>query len=100
MQADARLVENIKHSHQARTDLRGETDSLRFAAGQCAGTSVEVQIVQSDSEEQVHSSANLVQNVAARIGAAPRGFDGAEEGLQLVEIQLADVVNTLARNGE
>ena len=33
VQTDARLVEDVKHAHQRRADLRGETDALIFAAG-------------------------------------------------------------------
>ena len=37
VQADGRLVEDIEHAHQARADLRRETDALRLAAGErCA----------------------------------------------------------------
>ena len=32
VQTDARLVEDVEHSHQPRTDLRREPDALRFAA--------------------------------------------------------------------
>ncbi len=33
VQADGRLVENVKYAAEARTDLRGEADALGFAAG-------------------------------------------------------------------
>ena len=34
MQADAGFIQHIEHAHQARADLGGEADALRFAAGQ------------------------------------------------------------------
>jgi len=42
MQADRRLVENVHHADQAGADLTGETNALRFAAGQrfCAAIKV------------------------------------------------------------
>ena len=33
MEADARLIEDIKHVDQLRTDLCGQTDALAFASG-------------------------------------------------------------------
>src|SRR5262245_12348942 len=42
VQADARLVEDIQHSHQSRTDLRRKTNALRFAARERARPAVEV----------------------------------------------------------
>ena len=40
MQTDTRLVENIQHIHQLRTDLSGQTDTLAFSSGQTNGTTV------------------------------------------------------------
>ena len=36
MQADRRFVEHVKNAGEARSDLRGEPDTLAFAAGKCA----------------------------------------------------------------
>ena len=36
MQADGRLVEDVEHAGQAAADLAGETNALRFAAGQAS----------------------------------------------------------------
>ena len=37
MQADGGLVKDIEHAHQTRADLRGQTDTLRFATGKGCG---------------------------------------------------------------
>ena len=37
VQADGRLVQNIQHTHEGRTDLGGQTDSLALAAGKGSG---------------------------------------------------------------
>ncbi len=37
MQPDGRLVEHIENAREARADLRGEADALRFTARQRAG---------------------------------------------------------------
>jgi len=34
VQADGRLVKNVENAAKARTDLRGQTDALGFAAGE------------------------------------------------------------------
>ena len=34
VQADARLVEHVEHARQARADLAGEPDALRFTPGE------------------------------------------------------------------
>ena len=34
VQADARLVQDVEHAHQARADLRGQADALRLAAAE------------------------------------------------------------------
>jgi hypothetical protein len=42
MQADARLVEDIHDTDQARADLAGQADTLGFAAGKGVGAAVQV----------------------------------------------------------
>ena len=37
VQADRRLVQNVEHAGQTRTDLRGEADALRFTARKRTG---------------------------------------------------------------
>ena len=53
VQADRRLVEHVHDAGQARADLRGEADPLRFAAGERLGGAVERQIVQADVVEEL-----------------------------------------------
>ena len=100
VQADAGLVEDVQHSHQPRADLGGQADPLRFAAGERARAAIEVQVVQPDAEEQFQPSADLLQHLPACIGAAAGRLDGAEKRVQLVEVELADVVDGLARDSE
>ncbi len=49
MESDRRLVEDVEHADQLRTDLRRQPDSLRFAAGERGGGAVEGQVVQADA---------------------------------------------------
>ena len=46
VQADRRLVEDVKHAHQPRADLAGQPDPLRFAAGERRRGPIERQVVQ------------------------------------------------------
>ena len=97
MQPDARLVEHVEHAHEPRADLRREPDALRLAAGERARAAVEVQIVEADAEQQLEPPADLLQHLLARVRPAARRLDGAEEGVQLVEVELADVVRSSCR---
>src|ERR1019366_1276101 len=100
VQADARLVEHVEHPHPARADLRGQPYARRLAAGKRAGAAIEAQVVEANAEQQLQPPAHLAQHMAAGIGAAARRLDGAEERVQLVEVELADVVDALALDGE
>ena len=48
MQTDGRFVENVKHAAQIRTELRRESDPLRFAAAQCFRRTAEREITEPD----------------------------------------------------
>ena len=100
VQADARLVEHVEHPHQPGADLRGQPDPLRLAARERARAAVEVQIVQPDAQQQLQPAADLLQHLPAGVGAAAGRLDRAEKRVQLVEVELADVVDGLAGDGE
>ena len=100
MQADARLVEHVEHSHQPRPDLRGQPDPLRFAAGKRARAAVEVQVVEPDPQQQLEPAADLLEHLPAGVGAAAGRLDGAQERVELVEVELAELVDGLAGDGE
>ena len=53
VQADARLVEDVEHTHQAGADLRGQADALRLAAGQSGRGAVERQVVEPDVQQEL-----------------------------------------------
>ena len=100
VQADARLVEDVEHAHQAGADLRRQPDALRLAARERAGAAVEVEIVEADAEQELQPRADLAEHLTARVRAAAGRLDRAEECLQLVEVELPDVVNGAAADGE
>ena len=48
VQADARLVEDVHHVHQAAAQVLDHLDALRFAAGQRIGLAVQAEIFEAD----------------------------------------------------
>ena len=100
VQPDARFVEHVEHAHQARANLGRQADALRLAARERPRAAVEVEIVEADAEQQREPGADLLQHLPAGVGAAARRLDCAEERVQLVEVHLPDVVDTLASDRE
>ena len=45
VQANGRLIQNIQYAHQAGTNLRGQANALRFAAGQRSRRARQRQII-------------------------------------------------------
>ena len=62
MQTDTRFIQNLKDAHQARADLRGKTDPLRFAAGKRAGGTRQRQIAETNIFQKAEPSLQLFQN--------------------------------------
>ena len=46
VQADGRLVEDVRHAHQAAPDLAGQADALELAAGERRRGAVERQVAE------------------------------------------------------
>ena len=65
VQADGRLVEDIEHAHQARADLRRETDALRLAAGERCARARERQVFQTHRAQEAEAVFDLLQNALA-----------------------------------
>ena len=64
VEADARLVQDIQHAHEAGADLRGKTNPLRFPATQRAAFTVERQVAESDIAHEAQPRTNLFNNFA------------------------------------
>ena len=64
VQADRRLVQHVQHAAQARADLRGEANALRFAAGQRGGGAIQAEIAESDGEQKIEALGNFLQRPA------------------------------------
>src|SRR5690606_2965846 len=64
VQADARLVENVEHATETRSDLRCEANSLRLATRQRLRRSVEREVVQPDIQEKPETLAHFLEDRA------------------------------------
>ena len=86
MQADARLVEDVQHAHEAATDLTGQPDALGLAAGERGRAAVEREIVQADVEEEAGAAAQFLHDLGGDdlLDGGKPGLQGAgEEGGEL-----------------
>ena len=100
MQADGGFVQHVEHPHQAGADLRGEPNALRLAAGERAGSAVEVQVVEADAQQQLHAAADFAQDLPTGFGMVAGGLDGGQERMQLVEVHPPEVVDGAAGDAE
>ena len=78
MQADRRLIKDVKNTHQARADLAGQTDTLRLAAGQCVSTAIQRQIIEAHIHQKLQAFANFFQNFVCNLAATPGQAQRAE----------------------
>ena len=63
MQADTRLIKNIKHIHQLGTYLCSQADTLALPAGKADRATVQSQIIQTDIQQELQTCTNLFQNL-------------------------------------
>ena len=64
VEADGRFVENIEHPGQARPDLRGQPDALRFTARQCPRVAGKRQVFQPHIVEEPKPFTDFLQDRA------------------------------------
>ena len=94
MQSDGRLVENIEHAAQLRSDLRGQTNALRFAAGERGGGAREAQIVEADGGEKFQAIADLFDHAAGDLLLALVEFPGLDGGERAIDGHLGELGET------
>ena len=74
MQPDRRFVEHVQHPDQTGTDLGGQPDTLRLAAGERARSPGQRQVVQSDVEQEAQPGLHLFEHLPGdRLLAAAEG---------------------------
>src|SRR5882724_124333 len=62
VEADGRLVENVKRADEMRAERRGELDALRFAAREGGSEAIEGEVVEADFVEELEATANFFQD--------------------------------------
>ena len=71
MQTDGRLIEDVTHALQIRTELRREPDALRLASGQRRRRAIQREIAETDVFEKRQARVDLGQHVARDVLFAP-----------------------------
>ena len=80
MEADARLVQNIKNADQAGADLGGQADALGLAAAQGAAFAVEGQVAEADVLEEAEAGADFLDEL------------GGDFALEVCQLQIGEEV--------
>ena len=96
VQADGRLVEHVHDPGESGSDLAGQADALRLAAGERVGGPVERKIVEANIDQEAQARGDLAHQLVgdglARAGEPQRG----EEGRGVIEREMAHFVDRFA----
>ena len=72
MKSDARLIEDVEHAHESRTDLRRQPYALRLAARERPRRTRERQIIKPDVQEEAETRVDLLQDLCGDLRLALR----------------------------
>ena len=100
VQADGRLVQHVKDAAQPRTDLGGQADALRFAAGERGGGTVQSQVAETHVEQKIEALGDFVQRTAGDFDLAHGKLraDFVHGGARLAERQFREIGDRKAGN--
>ena len=70
VETDGRLVEDVQHTHQFRSDLGREPDPLALAAGQRSGHPVEGEVVEADRDQESEPVADFPEDLRCDVRVA------------------------------
>src|SRR5437667_6679300 len=93
MQPDARFVENIKDSSQPRTDLRRETNALRFAAAERPALTIEREITQPDFEQKLQTRFDFPHHFRSNLLLLAGELDLGDEVDRVLDRELGELMN-------
>jgi hypothetical protein len=93
MQPDARFVENIKDSSQARTDLRRETNALRFSATERSALAIEREIAQPNFEQELQTRLDFSNHFRRDLLLLAGELDLGNEVGRILDRQLGKLMN-------
>ena len=91
VQADAGFIKNVEDADEARADLRGEPDALRFTAAERAALAVQREIAQPDIVEKTQARTNLLQRFRRDLRLHLRQSKTGEKDIRLVHGQRAEI---------
>ena len=93
MQADAGLVQDVKHSCQSGTDLRGKTNALHLPTGKCAALAIQREITEPDLLQELDALHDLALQLA-HIGFLLLGdFQVAHPAERIADLQGGELVD-------
>src|SRR5438477_3783979 len=93
MQPDARLIEDIKHSGQAGTDLGRETNPLRFTATERSALAIEGEIAQPDFEQELQTRFDFAHHLRRDLFLLGRECDLGNKLRRRLDRQLGELMN-------
>ena len=100
MQADRRFVQDIKHAHEPRADLRGKADALGLAARQRGGGALERQVVESHVHEEFQSRLDFLHDGPRDALGLARERKAVEERIGIGGRHLRHIVDGFAAHGD
>ena len=93
VQTNAGLIQHIHHTRQPRTDLRRQTNALRFTARERVRTAVQAQIVQAHIVEKLQTRGNFAHHFVCNFGLCTVQGEGFEIVVTFAQSGVADVIN-------
>ena len=87
VEADRRLVENVKHSHEAAPDLSGESNSLRLPSREGWCSAIERQIFESHVGQERESSPDFLGHFSGDFVLCRIQYKAAKKNFRLVDRQ-------------
>ncbi len=100
VQADAGLVQDVEHAHQAGADLGRQADALGLAAAQGAAFAVEREVAQADVLEEAEPGADFLDELMGDLLLELRQLQSREELVGPLDREGADVHDGEAGEGE
>ena len=95
VQADRRLVEHVQDADEARTDLRGQADTLRLAARKGSGTARQRQVGEADIDEEGQACLDLCEDGRGDRAGSLLELNSREEFASLQDGQVGELGNRL-----
>ena len=71
MQPNRWFIQDIHHTHQARSDLGCEADALCLTPGKSFGCSIQGEVLQANINQETKALANLTHNARRDLSLLP-----------------------------